>query len=115
MNNYLDYVPLKGGGEEAAKCRILIRCWWKHPTAGNVTRIGRWNYAIVMSKRIQAIRRASSDAFAHLGRLDEAMADCAFVPDDHRAPAFYGLPGGTKRQFIDQIRLRALTARGARR
>jgi hypothetical protein len=51
-----------------------------------------------------------ADSLARLGRLDEALADCQFIPEDHNAPAFYDLPGGDKRQFIDQIRQRASAA-----
>jgi tetratricopeptide (TPR) repeat protein len=55
-----------------------------------------------------------ADSFARLGRLEQALADCELIPEDHWAPAFYGLPGGDKRQFIDQIRQRALAARARR-
>jgi tetratricopeptide (TPR) repeat protein len=55
-----------------------------------------------------------ADSFARLGRLEEALADCRLIPEDHQAPAFYDLPGGDKRQFIDQIRQRALAARASR-
>lgn len=51
-----------------------------------------------------------ADCFAKLGRLDEALADCAFIPDDHRMPAVFGLPGGNKDEFIAEIKRRALAA-----
>src|SRR5277367_4981170 len=47
-----------------------------------------------------------ADSLAKLGRLREALADCEFIPDDHWMPSFDGLPGGTKAQFIDEIKHR---------
>lgn len=52
-----------------------------------------------------------ADSYARLGRLEEALADCAFIREDHRMPAFKGLPGGSKQQFIEEIRRRAMLAR----
>lgn len=51
-----------------------------------------------------------ADCFAKLGRLDEALADCALIPDDHWMPSISGLPGGNKEQFIAEIKRRALAA-----
>jgi len=53
--------------------------------------------------------RATS--LAHLGRLEEALANCALIRDDHWMPAHSGLPGGNKEQFIAEIRRRAAAAR----
>lgn len=53
-----------------------------------------------------------ADCYARMGRLEEALADCAFIPDDHRMPAVFGLPGGDKQQFIAEIKRRAQAARG---
>ena len=52
-----------------------------------------------------------ADSLARLGRLEEALADCAFIPEDHWMPEHSGLPGGGKTEFIDEIRRRALAAR----
>ncbi len=52
-----------------------------------------------------------ADCYARLGRLEEALADCAVIPDDHRMPAVFGLPGGNKDQFIAEIKHRALSAK----
>jgi tetratricopeptide (TPR) repeat protein len=52
-----------------------------------------------------------ADCYARMGRLNEALDDCAFIPDDHRMPAVFGLPGGNKEQFIAEIKRRALAAR----
>jgi tetratricopeptide (TPR) repeat protein len=53
-----------------------------------------------------------ADCYARLGRLDEALADCEFISDDHWMPAgVRGLPGGNKQEFIAEIRRRAALAR----
>jgi tetratricopeptide (TPR) repeat protein len=51
-----------------------------------------------------------ADSLARLGRLDEALADCALIEDDHWWPAHRGLPGGDKDEFIMEIRRRAALA-----
>ena len=56
-----------------------------------------------------------ADTLARLGRLDEALADCDLIEDDHWMPAHCGLPGGDKQQFIAEIKRRAEAARGGRR
>jgi tetratricopeptide (TPR) repeat protein len=56
-----------------------------------------------------------ADSLAHLGRLDEALADCEFIPDDHWMPAFDGLPGGNKQQFVEEIKRRALLSQAKKR
>ena len=43
-------------------------------------------------------------SLARLGRLEDALADCALIADDHRMPAHRGLPGGSKTEFIAEIR-----------
>lgn len=48
-----------------------------------------------------------ADSLAHLGRLDEALADCALLPDGHWMPGFNGLPEGSKQEFIAEIKRRA--------
>jgi hypothetical protein len=53
-----------------------------------------------------------ADTLARLGRLDEALADAALLPEDHWMPAHDGLPGGDKRQFIAEIRRRAAARNG---
>lgn len=53
-----------------------------------------------------------ADSLARLGRLDEALADCAHISEDHRMPAVLGLPAGNKTQFVAAIRKRALAAGG---
>jgi tetratricopeptide (TPR) repeat protein len=55
-----------------------------------------------------------ADSLARLGRLDDALSDCAFIPDDHWMPALSGLPAGNKQQFVDEIKRRALLARTAK-
>lgn len=53
-----------------------------------------------------------ADSYARLGRLDEALADCKFIPEDHWMPAgVLGLPGGNKQEFIEEIKRRAVLAR----
>ncbi|HKD23420.1 MAG TPA: hypothetical protein VKB71_15495 [Rhizomicrobium sp.] len=52
-----------------------------------------------------------ADCHARLGRLDEALADCAFIEADHWIPALKGLPAGNKEEFIAEIKRRALQAR----
>lgn len=51
-----------------------------------------------------------ADSLARLGRLDEALADCALIEEDHWFPAHSGLPGGNKQDFITEIRRRAALA-----
>lgn len=51
-----------------------------------------------------------ADSLARLGRLDEALADCALLPDSHWMPNFNGLPEGSKGEFIAEIRQRAAMA-----
>jgi tetratricopeptide (TPR) repeat protein len=48
-----------------------------------------------------------ADSLARLGRLDEALADCDVIPNDHWIPAHSGLPGGNKAEFTAEIRRRA--------
>ena len=62
-----------------------------------------WKYSL------DPIMRA--DCYARLGRLDEALADCAHIPDDWWMPAFNGFPGGNKEEIIEEIKRRALSAR----
>lgn len=52
-----------------------------------------------------------ADCYAHLGRLDEALADCTLIPDDWWMPAFDDFPGGNKEEIIEEIKQRALSAR----
>jgi tetratricopeptide (TPR) repeat protein len=52
-----------------------------------------------------------ADSLARLGRLDEALADCDLIGEDHWMPAHSGLPGGDKAEFIAEIRRRAARAR----
>ncbi|HWG06067.1 MAG TPA: hypothetical protein VG271_13720 [Beijerinckiaceae bacterium] len=52
-----------------------------------------------------------ADSMARLGRLHEALADCAFIPQDHWMPGVFGLPPGNKQDFIDAIKRRAEEAR----
>jgi tetratricopeptide (TPR) repeat protein len=54
---------------------------------------------------------ARADCYAHLGRLDEALADCAYIPDDWWMPAFDDFPGGNKKEIIEEIKRRAQSAR----
>lgn len=58
----------------------------------------------------RACYRAS--ALSHLGRLDEALADCAILPANHWMPGQNGLPAGNKQEFIEEIKRRAALARG---
>lgn len=53
-----------------------------------------------------------ADCYARLGQLKEALADCAFIEEDHWTPGLKGLPAGNKREFIDEIRRRAARAWG---
>ena len=52
-----------------------------------------------------------ADSLARLGRLEEALAGCAFIRDDHWMPGVLGLPRGNKAEFIAEIKRRALAAR----
>jgi len=56
-----------------------------------------------------------ADSLARLGRLEEALADCAFISDDHWMPGVLGLPRGNKAEFIAEIKRRAAAARQWRR
>jgi tetratricopeptide (TPR) repeat protein len=56
-----------------------------------------------------------ADCYARLGRLDDALADCAHIPDDWWMPSIDGLPGGNKQQIIEEIKRRALTAQNAKK
>ena len=56
-----------------------------------------------------------ADSLARLGRLEEALADCAFIRDDHWMPGVLGLPRGNKAEFIAEIKRRALAARQQQR
>jgi tetratricopeptide (TPR) repeat protein len=57
----------------------------------------------------RACYRAS--ALSRLGRLDEALADCTVLPEDHWMPGQNGLPVGNKQEFIEEIKRRAAEAR----
>lgn len=52
-----------------------------------------------------------ADCFARLGHLEEALADCRLISDDHWMPSISGLPGGNKEQFVAEIKRRALAAK----
>ena len=52
-----------------------------------------------------------ADSLARIGRLDDALADCKFISDDHWMPEHSALPGGNKREFIEEIKRRATVAR----
>ena len=56
-----------------------------------------------------------ADCYARLGRLDEALADCAYIEEDHWTPGLKGLPAGNKQEFIEEIKRRAARARGRSR
>jgi tetratricopeptide (TPR) repeat protein len=56
-----------------------------------------------------------ADCYARLGRLDEALADCAYIEEDHWTPGLKGLPAGNKQEFIEEIKRRALQAQSRRR
>ena len=56
-----------------------------------------------------------ADSLSQLGRLDEAMADCAHIPEDYWAPRYLGLPGGNKAFVVQKIRKKALGARNSNR
>lgn len=53
-----------------------------------------------------------ADTLARLGRLDDALADCRLIRDDHWMPAHDGSPGGNKEQFIAEIKRRAAAVKG---
>ncbi|HLG86271.1 MAG TPA: hypothetical protein VKZ79_03640 [Alphaproteobacteria bacterium] len=53
-----------------------------------------------------------ADTLARLGRLNEALADCELIREDHWMPEHSGLPGGNKQQFIAEIKRRAAATRG---
>jgi hypothetical protein len=53
--------------------------------------------------------RAHSHAL--LGNLEEALADCASLHEDHWTPGLFGTPPGTKQQVTEQIRRLADEAR----
>jgi tetratricopeptide (TPR) repeat protein len=55
-----------------------------------------------------------ADSLAQLGHLEDALSDCAFIPEDHWMPEHSGLPGGGKAEFVEEIRRRALAARKRR-
>lgn len=52
-----------------------------------------------------------ADTLARLGRPADALADAALLPPDHWMPAHDGLPGGTKEQFIAELKRRAAAAK----
>jgi len=52
-----------------------------------------------------------ADCYARLGLLKEALADCAYIEEDHWTPGLKGLPAGNKQEFIKEIKRRALQAR----
>lgn len=52
-----------------------------------------------------------ADSLARLGRLGEALSDAALIRDDHWMPEHDGLPGGTKQEFIAEIRRRAASTK----
>ena len=65
----------------------------------------------VEGSAISGISSYRADSLARLGRLDEALADCALLPDSHWMPGFNGLPKGNKQEFIAEIKHRAVMAR----
>ena len=52
-----------------------------------------------------------ADCYARLGLLKEALADCAYIEEDHWTPGLKGLPAGNKQEFIEEIKHRAARAR----
>ena len=56
-----------------------------------------------------------ADLLARLGRLEEALADCALIAEDHWMPGVFGLPSGDKAEFIAEVKRRALAAQQRRR
>jgi tetratricopeptide (TPR) repeat protein len=52
-----------------------------------------------------------ADCYARLGRLQEALADCEHIAEDHWTPGLMGLPAGNKQEFIEEIKRRAARAR----
>ena len=52
-----------------------------------------------------------ADSLARVGRLQDALADCELIRDDHWMPSHGGLPGGNKQQFIAEIKRRAAAAK----
>jgi len=56
-----------------------------------------------------------ADSLARLGRLDEALADCAYISENHWMPEVLGLPEGNKAEFIAAISKRARAARTGHR
>jgi hypothetical protein len=52
-----------------------------------------------------------ADCYAHLGDVENALADCAALRDDHWTPGPLNLPAGTKSDVIAEIKYIAAVAR----
>jgi len=58
--------------------------------------------------------RFRADSYARLGLLEQALADCEYFSEALLMPdGVMGLPGGTKQEFIAEIKRRAAAARKA--
>lgn len=56
-----------------------------------------------------------ADCYARLGDEASALADCAFLKDDHFLPyGLFGTARGSKQDVIEEIRRRAALARNGR-
>jgi tetratricopeptide (TPR) repeat protein len=56
-----------------------------------------------------------AECFCQLGRYDEALADCARVPDNYKMPGFRMQPDGSKHHVIADIRIAKAKATTPRR
>lgn len=54
-----------------------------------------------------------ADCYARLGKVEEALADCAKLREDHWTPGVFGTPAGNKKEVTAEIRRMALTVRRA--
>jgi tetratricopeptide (TPR) repeat protein len=60
--------------------------------------------------------RFRADSYARLGLIEEALADCEYFSEELLIPpGVMGLPGGTKQEFIGEIKRRAAAAQKAKK
>lgn len=99
--------------------------WIVYEVRGNVLRaLGRYHEALDDYNKAESIdpedwnggfgRLYRADCHARLGNEEAALADCAYLRDDHWTPGLVGAPAGNKREVIEEIRRLAAEARQRR-
>ncbi len=78
------------------RATVLMRLGRYHEALAEFDHCGRGDCTIAHSCR--------ATCHAYLGNLDEALAECARISDDHCMPDIFGQFGGTKAQITETAR-----------